>query len=75
MSLAERIEEVDKDGNKVQKYVPVHSRVKAVGVWDTVGSLGIPRMPLHSGGRREQEVTYPPTHQRSFPVPIPCAKI
>ena len=37
--------------------------VKAVGVWDTVGSLGIPRMPLHRGGRREQEVT----HHQIFP--------
>jgi len=63
MSLAKRIEEVDKDGKKVHKYVPVHGMVKAVGVWDTVGSLGIPRMPLHSGGRREQEVT----HHQIFP--------
>lgn len=58
MSLAKRIEEVDKDGKMVHKYVPVHGMVKAVGVWDTVGSLGIPRMPLRSGGSREQEVTH-----------------
>jgi len=57
MSLAKRIEVVGKDGVKGYKYVPVEGTVKAVGVWDTVGSLGIPRMPFHSGGRKEEEVT------------------
>lgn len=34
---------------------PLEGKVKAVGVWDTVGSLGIPRMPYQSQ-RKEQEV-------------------
>ena len=38
-------------------YEPVEGKVKAVGVWDTVGSLGIPRMPFQNGGRKEQEVS------------------
>ncbi|KAK0656887.1 hypothetical protein B0T16DRAFT_400475 [Cercophora newfieldiana] len=58
MSLAKRIEVLNEDGTKGYQYVPVEGKVKAVGVWDTVGSLGIPRTPLHSGGRREQEIRF-----------------
>ncbi|KAK4451399.1 hypothetical protein QBC34DRAFT_54717 [Podospora aff. communis PSN243] len=58
MSLAKYEEVVDEHNNKIRNYVPVKGRVRAVGVWDTVGSLGIPRTPLHSGGRREQEIRF-----------------
>ncbi|KAK2013288.1 hypothetical protein LZ32DRAFT_557910 [Colletotrichum eremochloae] len=31
--------------NKDEEWVPIGGKVKAVGVWDTVGSLGFPKMP------------------------------
>ncbi|KAK0632628.1 hypothetical protein B0T14DRAFT_39398 [Immersiella caudata] len=58
MSLASYEEVRDEDGKMKRQYVAVKGTVRAVGVWDTVGSLGIPRTPLHSGGRREQEIRF-----------------
>ncbi|KAK1722463.1 uncharacterized protein BDZ83DRAFT_582973 [Colletotrichum acutatum] len=33
------------DGNEVISHRAVEGKIKAVGVWETVGSLGIPKMP------------------------------
>ncbi|KAK4184895.1 hypothetical protein QBC35DRAFT_504961 [Podospora australis] len=39
--------------------VPFEGKVKAVGVWDTVGSLGIPEIPpFYHAGRSEQELKF-----------------
>jgi hypothetical protein len=44
------------------EYVPPEGQVKAVGVWDTVGSLGIPEMPpFYHSGRAEKEVRCSPS--------------
>ncbi|GKT49843.1 uncharacterized protein ColSpa_10024 [Colletotrichum spaethianum] len=42
------------------KYMAVEGRVKAIGVWDTVGSLGIPKMPwdLWKGRRSVDELRF-----------------
>ncbi|KAL8383438.1 hypothetical protein RB595_010571 [Gaeumannomyces hyphopodioides] len=41
------------------KFEPVPGSVKAVGVWDTVGSLGVPKGPLRrDGGRSADEMRF-----------------
>ncbi|KAL8354700.1 hypothetical protein RB601_004214 [Gaeumannomyces tritici] len=41
------------------KWVPVQGNVKAVGVWDTVGSLGVPKGPLRrDAGRSNNEIRF-----------------
>ncbi|KAL8407327.1 hypothetical protein RB594_006237 [Gaeumannomyces avenae] len=41
------------------KWVPVQGNVKAVGVWDTVGSLGVPKGPLRrDAGRSDNEIRF-----------------
>ncbi|KAH7459120.1 hypothetical protein FOMA001_g20263 [Fusarium oxysporum f. sp. matthiolae] len=37
------------DGNKRE---PVEGKIRAIGLWDTVGSLGIPKLPLFNLHRR-----------------------
>ncbi|KIX00085.1 uncharacterized protein Z518_10222 [Rhinocladiella mackenziei CBS 650.93] len=55
MSLATRTN--DQDGNAV--FVAVEGMVRAIGVWDTVGSLGIPKLPLfHNGDPRTGEIRF-----------------
>ncbi|OHW97343.1 peptidoglycan binding domain-containing protein [Colletotrichum incanum] len=44
MILCERTSQV-RDGQRMDCFVPTEVKVKAVGVWDTVGSLGWPKMP------------------------------
>ncbi|KAM0280353.1 hypothetical protein ACHAQH_004066 [Verticillium albo-atrum] len=41
-------------------YVACPAEVKAVGVWDTVGSLGVPKGPLRAvtGGRSDDEIRF-----------------
>ncbi|KAK3310044.1 uncharacterized protein B0T15DRAFT_546383 [Chaetomium strumarium] len=41
------------------KYAPIEGRVKAIGVWDTVGSLGIPEIPpFYHSGRGDREIRF-----------------
>ncbi|KAL2127516.1 hypothetical protein VTI74DRAFT_10615 [Chaetomium olivicolor] len=41
------------------EYVPVKGHVKAIGVWDTVGSLGIPEIPpFYHNGRGDREIRF-----------------
>ncbi|GIK05526.1 hypothetical protein Aspvir_009639 [Aspergillus viridinutans] len=46
------------DGKRV--WTPVEGRVRAVGVWDTVGSLGMPRMPFfhYQSSRSDDEARF-----------------
>ncbi|KAL4782674.1 hypothetical protein BJX76DRAFT_358728 [Aspergillus varians] len=46
--------------NKSGKWIPVEGRVRAVGVWDTVGSLGMPRMPFfhYQSSRSDDEARF-----------------
>ncbi|WQF83996.1 Putative Tle1 phospholipase, alpha/Beta hydrolase [Colletotrichum destructivum] len=44
MILCERQTQI-RDGQRKDVFVPLNVKVKAVGVWDTVGSLGWPKMP------------------------------
>ncbi|KAK3387776.1 hypothetical protein B0H63DRAFT_500855 [Podospora didyma] len=53
LSLTEK-----KQVNGAKVRVPVEGRVKAVGVWDTVGSLGIPNPPFLNSTRAEEEIKF-----------------
>jgi len=57
LSLCER--QVVSETTSEFKYVPVKGHIKAVGVWDTVGSLGIPEIPpFYHSGRGEHEIRF-----------------
>ncbi|KAK3690384.1 hypothetical protein B0T22DRAFT_537064 [Podospora appendiculata] len=58
MSQTRWFERTDAAGVKTFEYVPVEGSVKAVGVWDTVGSLGIPKMPYRVHSRGEDEIRF-----------------
>ncbi|KAM0335086.1 hypothetical protein ACHAQA_000120 [Verticillium albo-atrum] len=45
------------DGTKFE-YKPCIGEVKAVGVWDTVGSLGVPKGPWRGHGRSNDEIRF-----------------
>ncbi|CRK37330.1 hypothetical protein BN1708_001368 [Verticillium longisporum] len=49
-----------KNGDSGFSYVPCPAKVKAVGVWDTVGSLGVPKGPWRAvtGGRSDDEIRF-----------------
>ncbi|KAK3363155.1 hypothetical protein B0T25DRAFT_596166 [Lasiosphaeria hispida] len=48
----------NKDGDKYE-YRPLEGSVKAVGVWDTVGSLGMPKIPpFYHNGRGDSEIRF-----------------
>ncbi|KAK5656898.1 hypothetical protein OQA88_4449 [Cercophora sp. LCS_1] len=50
---------VDKYGKDKYEYVPLEGTVKAVGVWDTVGSLGMPAIPpFYHSGRGDNEIRF-----------------
>ncbi|EXJ53317.1 uncharacterized protein A1O5_13439 [Cladophialophora psammophila CBS 110553] len=55
MSLTTRT----KDQNGRVEFVAMEGKVRAIGVWDTVGSLGIPKLPLfHNGELRAEEIRF-----------------
>ncbi|KAK5662206.1 hypothetical protein OQA88_8111 [Cercophora sp. LCS_1] len=48
----------DRDGGIEWQNYPIEGKVRAIGVWDTVGSLGIPKTPLSRSTRRAQEIQF-----------------
>jgi len=54
-----RVKTIDKDGKEKIEYIPLEGSVKAVGVWDTVGSLGMPKIPpFYHSGRGDGEIRF-----------------
>ncbi|KAK4236907.1 hypothetical protein C8A03DRAFT_16496, partial [Achaetomium macrosporum] len=57
--LVDSLQAVPPGSNNFQ-YVPIKDgHVKAIGVWDTVGSLGIPKIPpFYHSRRRDEEIRF-----------------
>ncbi|SPN99730.1 uncharacterized protein DNG_02581 [Cephalotrichum gorgonifer] len=53
MSLAKRVHNGD-----IIDYAPIEGKVSVVGVWDTVGSLGLPRMQWAPSNRNDRELRF-----------------
>ncbi|KAK4446012.1 hypothetical protein QBC34DRAFT_412229 [Podospora aff. communis PSN243] len=47
------------------EHFPMEGKVRAIGVWDTVGGLGIPKTPLTRSTRRAREMQFESLHVHS----------
>ncbi|KAH7309638.1 hypothetical protein B0I35DRAFT_515063 [Stachybotrys elegans] len=56
-SLREGREGEDHEVHEWEK-IPIEGKVRAIGIWDTVGSLGIPKSPLSGTTRRAREIQF-----------------